>query len=253
MNGRKTSPVLKNVILERLTILFVARGPLEWTARLLLWCCVSFLLHVLVKLAFAHDVDLAWDFILVTTTALPLYGIAMGLVRLQVGSLADMTRIALTDELTGLMNRRAFFEAVEGSEQGALLIIDIDHFKLVNDRYGHAAGDAVLRAMGDHLRRNIRTTDLLGRIGGEEFALYLFGADSLEVDAIGARICNGFVFYNHEVPSPIRVTMSIGAAYAAMSEGLTELYRNADEALYAAKRSGRARLNFWQPAVSGRS
>ncbi len=226
---------------------------MEWTARLFLWCCISFLLHMVIKLLYGYEIDLAWDFLLVATTALPLYGIAMALVRLQDGNLASMTRVALTDNLTGLMNRRAFFQAVEQSEDGALLIIDIDHFKLVNDRYGHAAGDAVLGAMADHLRRNIRTSDLIGRIGGEEFGLHLFGSDSLEVDTIGARICNGFVFYNQEVPSPIKVTMSIGAAYAAMSSGMTELYKNADEALYAAKRSGRARLTFWQPATSGRS
>ena len=240
-------------ILERLTTLFVARGVLEWTARLLLWCCVSFLLFSLVKLAYGFDVNLAWDFLVVTTTALPLYGMAMILVRVQVGSLADMTRVALTDNLTGLMNRRAFFEAVERSEDGALLIIDIDYFKAVNDRYGHSAGDAVLRAMADHLKRNIRASDHIGRIGGEEFGLYLFGADSLEVDTIGARICSGFVFYNEEVSSPLKITMSIGAAYSAMADGIPALYKNADEALYAAKRSGRARLNFWQPATSGRS
>lgn len=238
----------RDVIIERLTVLFVARGPLEWTARLFFWCCVSFLLHMLVKLAYGFTIDLAWDFLLVTTTALPLYGIAMVLVRAQDGNLSTMTRVALTDTLTQLMNRRAFFEAVEHSEEGVLLIIDIDHFKAVNDRYGHAAGDAVLRAMADHLKRNIRDSDLLGRIGGEEFGLYLFGADSLEVDRIGARICDGFVFYNEEVPSPVKITMSIGAAYRAMSNGVSELYKNADEALYAAKRSGRARLNFWQPA-----
>ena len=177
----------------------------------------------------------------------------MLLVRVQDAGLAKMTRIAMTDSMTGLKNRRAFFEAVEASAEGALLVIDIDHFKAVNDRYGHTAGDAVIVAMTDHLKRNIRSSDLLGRIGGEEFALYLFGADSQQIDAIGARICQGFVLYNDQVPAPIKVTMSIGAAYSAMSKDPSELYKNADEALYAAKRSGRGRLNFWQPATSGRS
>ena len=248
MNTPKIKAVFKEVIIERLTALFIARSPLEWSSRLFLWCCVSFICFVLVKRAFGFPVDLAWEFILVATTAMPLYGIAMLMILLQARSLTSMTRMALTDTLTGLRNRRAFFDAVNDAGEGALLIIDIDHFKQVNDRYGHSAGDAVLVAMADHLRRNIRSTDLLGRIGGEEFGIYLFGADSLEVDTIGARICNGFVFYNQEVPSPIRVTMSIGAAYAAMASGITELYQNADEALYGAKRSGRARLNFWQPS-----
>lgn len=188
-----------------------------------------------------------------TLTAGPLFGFAMSLARRQNLDLKRMTRIAHTDKLTGLWNRRAFFSHIDAAEDGALLIIDIDHFKAVNDRYGHAAGDAVLVAMADHLKRNVRANDLIGRVGGEEFALYLFGADSLEIDTIGARICEGFILYNEDVPSPIKVTMSIGAAYSAMSGSITDLYKNADEALYAAKRSGRARLNFWQPATSGRS
>ena len=245
--------MITEFFIKHLLVLFVARSPLEWLSRLFLWCGVSFSLFTVVKLAYGFPVNPAWDFVLVTTTALPLYGIAMLLIHFQDGFLDRMTRIAMTDNLTGLMNRRAFFDAVEAAEDGALLIIDIDHFKDVNDRHGHAVGDAVLKAMTDHLKRNIRATDLLGRVGGEEFGVFLFGADSLEVDTIGARLSRGFILYNEEVKSPVKVTMSIGAAYSLMSGSLAELYKNADEALYAAKRSGRARLNFWQPATSGRT
>lgn len=241
------------VLMERLNELLLPNGALAWVARLLLWCGAAFLIHVLVKLVLGQSTDFAWDLIVMTLTGAPLFGLAMALTQRRDLDMKRMTQIAHTDKLTGMWNRRAFFKHVIEAGDGALLIIDIDHFKAVNDRYGHTAGDAVLVAMADHLKRNTRADDLLGRIGGEEFGLYLFGADSLEIDTIGARICGGFVLYNDEVRSPIKVTMSIGAAYSAMSDDITDLYKNADEALYAAKRSGRARLNFWQPAISGRN
>ena len=160
---------------------------------------------------------------------------------------------ANTDMLTGLMNRRAFLDALEDAEEGAVMMIDVDHFKLVNDKYGHAAGDAVLTAIAGHLQTNLRAEDIIARVGGEEFAVYLVGADSTEIDRIGARVCAGFTLYNETVRAPIKVTMSIGAAYAAMAPTQNELFARADQALYEAKHSGRARLNFWQPVVSGRS
>lgn len=165
----------------------------------------------------------------------------------------ELHRQANTDMLTGLMNRRAFLDALERAEEGAVLMIDVDHFKMVNDKYGHAAGDAVLEAIAGHLKTNLRSDDIIARVGGEEFAVYLVGADSTEIDRIGARVCAGFTLYNETVPAPIKVTMSIGAAYAAMAPNRDELFARADQALYEAKHSGRARLNFWQPVTSGRS
>lgn len=244
---------MRKGILKGLLDLLVPSGLLAWTARLMLWCSAYFLIQTLVKFILGQPIHFGWDIIVVALSGAPLFLLAMALARNQNTDLQNMTRIAKTDKLTGLMNRRAFFEVVDASGDGALLVLDIDHFKQVNDRYGHVAGDAVLVAMADHLRRNIRSGDLLGRIGGEEFGLFLFGADSLEVDSIGKRLCEGFVLYNDKVPAPIKVTMSIGAAYSAMSDDTEALYKNADEALYAAKRSGRARLTFWQPASSGRN
>ncbi len=238
------------VLFERLKELLLPSGPSAWVARLLFWCCLAFLVHVGVKLAVGRPVELAWDLIVISLTIAPLFALAMMQAQNQDEDFWRIHRIAHTDNLTGLMNRRAFFDTVRLADDGALLMIDIDHFKAVNDRYGHAAGDAVLVAMADHLRRNLRSGDLLGRVGGEEFAAYLIGADSLEIDAIGARICKGFTLYNNDVPAPIKVTMSVGAAYSAMCDGTANLYKNADEALYAAKHSGRARLNFWQPVAS---
>lgn len=228
------------------------RGPLAWAARLVVWSGLAFALHALVKTALDMPVDPARDFILITVTTAPLFVLAMLAGRFMDNALSQMTDTALTDELTGLMNRRAFLEKLERSADGAVLLIDIDHFKRVNDRYGHEAGDAVLMAMSGHLSSHIRQGDIMARIGGEEFALFLEDADSQTVDRIGERLCAGFVVFNERMLSPVRVTMSIGAAYSQMSAGRSDLLRKADLALYQAKRSGRARLAFWQPPITSR-
>lgn len=243
----------KSGVINALHVLLLPHGPIDWVARLTIWCSITSVLFLSVKSVLGLDVELRIDLAVMFLTSAPLFLCAMIFARHWDKSQKDLAKIADTDALTGLMNRRALFQAIEASDEGALLIIDIDHFKLVNDRYGHAVGDAVLVAIADHLQRNLRSGDLLGRIGGEEFGVYLFGADSMQVDLLGERICKGFVLYNDDVPSPIKITMSIGTAYSAMSPDITELYRRADGALYQAKHSGRARLNFWQPPNASRA
>lgn len=237
---------------ERLHELLVPHGPLAWTARLIVWCGCAVILHLAAKTIIGIPVDHVRDMLLVTMTSGPLFVIAMLAFRQKTEALLDMTDTALTDELTGLMNRRAFLAALERSGHGAVLLIDIDHFKRINDRYGHAAGDEVLMAMSAHLKGNTRENDLIARIGGEEFALFLEDTDSLTIDRIGERLCAGFVLCNERVLSPVKVTMSIGVAYSQMSTSRSDLLRKADQSLYQAKRSGRARLAFWQPPVTSR-
>lgn len=235
-----------------LRALSVPRGPNAWLARLLLWCGLAFLSHVALKAVFGFSVHFGWDFLLLASAFLPVLALILFAARVGDDHAAEMNRVAMTDPLTGLLNRRGFTEAVQQVEAGALLIIDIDHFKHVNDRYGHAVGDEVLRAMGNHLKSDIRNGDILGRIGGEEFAIFLVGRDSLEIDRIGERLCRGFVLYNDKVPIPVKVTMSVGAAFSEMAATLSQMYQNADQALYQAKRSGRARLAFWTPPAASR-
>ncbi len=238
--------------LERISEALTPQGWVAWGARALLLCDLSLIALIGVR-AGTHVTETPGAEILVFAVALI---VPLGLLLWALGRTSDllrtMTEDAMTDALTGLMNRRGFRKALDGAEQGAILVIDIDHFKQVNDRYGHAAGDEVLKAMSGHLRRNIRETDLLARLGGEEFALYLFDCDSFEVDQIGERLCRGFVTFNKRMKVPIKVTMSIGAAYSTMAEDVDRLIQNADEALYQAKRSGRARLTFWQPPLASR-
>ncbi|MEO0915641.1 MAG: GGDEF domain-containing protein [Pseudomonadota bacterium] len=238
--------------LALLNALLVPRGVIEWTARLLFWCGITFLLHVAASALLGTPHHFGWSFIIVSLSVLPLFGLAMFWAQTRAKDVALLTHESQTDALTGLLNRRGFTDVVSTSINGVLLIIDIDHFKHVNDRYGHGAGDEVLRAMATHLRRNIRESDVVGRLGGEEFGIFLTEVDSMFVDQIGERLCKGFVVYNENVPVPISVTMSIGAAFSAMAKSRSEMYLNADQALYQSKRSGRARLTFWQPPVLSR-
>lgn len=164
----------------------------------------------------------------------------------------DATLSAKTDQLTGLPNRRAFEEEFERmiaetdryGNQSALVIVDVDFFKKVNDSYGHDAGDKVLKAVGATLLAMKRTTDKVARLGGEELAILLPQTDrqgAIEaaercrkaIEALAVRTGVG----------TIRVTASFGVAmYAQRSQGAGSLFDRADQALYAAKHGGRNRV-----------
>jgi diguanylate cyclase (GGDEF)-like protein len=160
------------------------------------------------------------------------------------------------DELTGLLNRRALQPRfVEVAEQAALagsavslVSIDIDHFKLVNDEHGHAMGDAVLREVAAALRQELRTFELLYRIGGEEFLLLLPGADQQIATQIAATLRAAVEGLR---PAGIPVTCSFGVATAyADAIAYAPLMKAADGALYDAKRLGRNRVEPHAPVLS---
>lgn len=165
-----------------------------------------------------------------------------------------------TDELTGLGNRRAF--EIQGAKWLAdcqrqdrplsVLAIDLDHFKRINDDYGHSVGDELLRRVADTLRTATRQSDLLVRMGGEEFLAVLPGADlacAMECAerirlAIGGIRASATADDASALQSEgiVKVTASIGVASVGRSTTLQALYQKADEALYAAKQSGRNRV-----------
>lgn len=159
-----------------------------------------------------------------------------------------LLRQAHTDPLTGAWNRRYFDEQlatmvvpdIAGRVPNALLALDIDHFKSINDRYGHATGDAVLKAVVKLVRQRTRSTDLLFRIGGEEFVL-LLPRTRLE-DA--ARVAESLRqrFEEQELVPGVRVTVSMGLSAQQVASGAKEWLEAADAALYEAKRSGRNRV-----------
>ncbi len=164
---------------------------------------------------------------------------------------AEMERTARTDSLTGWANRRDFDErfAAELNRMGrsqapvGLLIVDVDHFKRYNDRYGHPAGDECLRQVTRAMHAQLRTYDVTARYGGEEFAIVLPGADAAMVETIGRRLCRAV--QDQAIPhldaATGVVTVSVGGL-SSRAGTPAELLRLADAALYAAKSAGRNRF-----------
>ncbi|QLQ24073.1 MAG: diguanylate cyclase [Dechloromonas sp.] len=163
----------------------------------------------------------------------------------------DLRVLASTDALTGLINRRAFMdrfaqELLRSQRHGpapTLLILDIDHFKKINDRHGHPAGDAVLAHLARLLRSSLRNVDLVGRIGGEEFAVVLVETNAETgqpvIDRLLDRIRETTVILADA--TPLNFTVSIGSTEILWGDTIDTAIQRADEALYTAKNSGRDR------------
>jgi two-component system cell cycle response regulator len=161
---------------------------------------------------------------------------------------------ALTDALTGLNNRRyleTHFAAVNAmlasaSKPIALLVLDVDHFKSVNDRYGHTVGDQVLRGIAQRMQSSLRNFDTAIRYGGEEFVLLMPNTVEAQAMAVAERLCAAVreaPIKVDDAPGSVPVTVSIGVAtQRAGTASLAELVKAADAALYEAKRTGRDKV-----------
>lgn len=177
---------------------------------------------------------------------------------------AELDRLAKTDALTGIQNRRAFFDIL-GVEfrrsrryrrQLSVLMLDLDKFKSVNDRWGHQFGDYLLHETANLISMSIRESDILGRYGGEEFALALPETSEESALLVGEKLraaVEAHEFRTHDIPppsmGPIRLTLSIGVASLPVEDDQDEadLIRRADQALYEAKRLGRNRVLVYRP------
>jgi diguanylate cyclase (GGDEF)-like protein len=160
---------------------------------------------------------------------------------------AELERAASTDPLTGVLNRTAFRHRVDerlraDTPPGTLALIDVDHFKRVNDVYGHATGDAALLVLADLLRTNLRADDAVGRIGGEEFAILFAGRDAGAAVAICDRLRDTLA--RTDIPAGdggVSITMSAGVMPLRRDLTIDAMFSRADEALYRAKALGRNR------------
>ncbi len=162
--------------------------------------------------------------------------------------------LALTDELTGLYNRRYLFAHLsevlgripESGNETALMLFDIDHFKQVNDRFGHPAGDEVLRELAGRAMRQVRSVDLVGRLGGEEFVVVMPETSLSGAVVVAERLRAAVAdepFILKENGGKLPITVSVGIAVTGVEKETQEsLLKRADEALYAAKNAGRNRV-----------
>ena len=166
----------------------------------------------------------------------------------------DLLQLATVDSLTSCLTRRAFTALVDGymerlsqdaPQNGALLVIDVDHFKVVNDRFGHEQGDEALKSVAAAIRKSVRSIDLVGRMGGEEFSVFLPGLGPGMTLALAERIraaVRGVEFQPKGVPWALSI--SVGGATFDERASFTELFREADERMYTAKRNGRNRVEM---------
>lgn len=189
---------------------------------------------------------------------LPLTLVAGGICCFLVVSLdrawSTVNELAMQDTLTGLSNRRHFMPAAQRElelasrhqQALALLILDVDHFKNINDAFGHLAGDDVLMEISARCQGALRATDLLARWGGEEFIMLLPNTPLAQACQLAERVRETIVATPHLMPNGqvVRVTASLGAAGIAPGQPMTldELIKRADEALYRAKSDGRDRV-----------
>lgn len=174
----------------------------------------------------------------------------------------ELMTVASTDSLTALLNRRAFTSMVDGYLDrvlrdaggcaGALLVVDVDHFKAVNDRFGHDLGDEALKLIARTIRAAVRDIDLVGRLGGEEFCVFLPELDSDRSVRVAERIRRSideapFVAANERH----HLSVSVGGATFVDKVDFGSLYRCADQWLYFAKESGRNRVEVHKFGAAG--
>ena len=171
-------------------------------------------------------------------------------------SVKTLNKLALTDELTQLANRRSFVQSVEQDIKRCttdccaitLLVLDLDHFKGINDNYGHAVGDEVLKHTARILKGAIRQHDIVGRLGGEEFAIYL-GATETETARMVAERIRTIIEQSPLIigDSEIHFTASIGMTTKSCQITFNALFTEADDALYVAKSRGRNCIEIFSP------
>ena len=165
---------------------------------------------------------------------------------------AELTILATTDGLTSVLNRRAFKMLVEGYLQrvdaqqrpprGAFLIVDADHFKAINDDLGHDQGDEALQIIAQSIKGQLRGADIVGRIGGEEFGVFLPGSSEKEAESVAERIRSTITEVDFSPAGKRRpLTVSVGGVSFERPLGFNDLFKAADRHLYEAKQNGRNR------------
>lgn len=234
--------------------LFAAKGPLDYLMKFMMLMLLVNVLNVAQALYFDRGQFMPIRNYIrgATVVAAPFVVLVIWLISSLDNLQSRLSQMVRTDQMTGLLQRHAFMDAVSEAHAaagGVFLMLDVDHFKSVNDRFGHIVGDDCLIAVANRIRLLTREGDILGRLGGEEFGVFLIGAaDHLAVE-IGERLAEGVAIGLSDIARELRVTMSVGAVRGSAAETVQQVYLTADQALYRAKAEGRARLIFFSQAA----
>lgn len=276
-------PALSLLLSEALSFWIGGPGSMAFIMPSMVWCAMAYgvfpitILSLVICLwksaaiamgAFSFTPENSWE-VASFRTGLALLSTAPLAVAsayaLRTQTLAKLNYAVSHDFLTGVLARRAFMERgqklcsrLQAEQQPmAVLMLDIDHFKRVNDQYGHAHGDQVLREFAALARQALRPEDLLGRMGGEEFAILLPRTQAAQALLIGERLCNKLRTYRFQISAGghMHATLSIGIYAPAEAEpvsSLEQLLNKADQALYRAKHAGRDRVCQYLDPVDAR-
>ncbi len=177
-------------------------------------------------------------------------------------ALSTIEQLAIIDDLTQVFNRRQMYKILNeqkalgdrGIHPFSICIFDLDHFKKVNDTFGHSAGDIVLKTVAQNTQKNLRNIDHIARYGGEEFILILTNMETREAMICAERIRNmvkALVFEN--MPEDFRITISVGVTKYQPSESIQDAINRADTALYRAKTNGRDKVEFEPTTINDNS
>ena len=280
-NLGKVLPLLALAVSEVLSLVIGGPGAIAFIMPAMVWCAMTFgvfplvVLNAVVCLGNTATIALGAmsftpDHVMEATsyrTGLALLSLAPLAVAcayaLRMQALQKLSHAVNHDYLTGVLARRALMEQgqkmlsrlAEAGQPVSVLMLDIDHFKMVNDRYGHAQGDVVLQEFAVLARDALRPDDLLGRMGGEEFAIILPRTGREQAMAVGQRLCERFREHRFPLPNQdsMRATLSVGlhaVSTITPQETLEQLLSRADEALYTAKNSGRNQVRQYGPLLA---
>ncbi len=278
-------PAAALIVSFALAVIIGGPGAIAFPVPALLWCGLAYPVFPTAVLTFLYGV---WTLVVISSGYVPaqihdemtLVSLRLGISLIAVAPimlacvmqsrhevLARLHHMATHDPLTGVLNRKAFRDDAEqrlarAQQPCALLMFDLDHFKRVNDTYGHAAGDKVLKSFADRARACLRVDDLLGRLGGEEFAAMVFDCSETHVTALAERLRTATrepVLL--EDGRTLSVSTSIGIVIAEPKAGpgsIDDMFQRADAMLYRAKAAGRDRAeisilgaDIAQPALIG--
>jgi diguanylate cyclase len=241
-------PMMKHALFQRLLRAFSLNTAWDYVLKPLavLGIFIALFGAVAVLILQVPIKSLPASFLTGALVQLPFNTLAFAMVTYMDRMQTHLAEPAMTDVLTGLQNRRSLVAKAGGvrssGQSGFVLIIDANHFKRINDTYGHAVGDSCLQAIAKRLNDVRRPENPIGRIGGKEFGAFMLYCSMQEIDLIGRKLCNAIRINLLDERVPQRLTLSVGVATTQVGDTLEHAMRRADELMYKAKLSGRGAM-----------